>query len=213
MQPKLKVETMATEELAPYAHNARVHTAAQVDTIAESIKQFGFNDPVGVWTNPDGVLEIVEGHGRVMAAKQLGLDKIPVIRLDHLDDDGRRAYTHVHNQTTDNSVFDFSILDGELDALDFDWDAFGFPSTVEPIEVDEVKPEIPFANELGAENNYIVLKFDNDIDWINAQTVFDIHRVRRFSTRVDGYLSDGMTHIGTGRVIDGAEAINRLIGE
>lgn len=126
MQAKLKIETMDTETLIPYADNPRIHSAAQIDTIAESIEQFGFNDPVGVWTNADGELEVVEGHGRVLAARKLGIEQLPVIRLDHLSDDARKAYTIVHNQTTDNSVWDFAMLDEQLEKLsDFDWSAFG----------------------------------------------------------------------------------------
>ena len=126
MQPKLKIEKAKTSDLAPYAGNAKLHSAEQVDQIAASIEQFGFNDPIGVWTNPDGVMEIVEGHGRVMAAKLLGIDEVPIIRLDHMDDDARRAYVHVHNQTTLSSGFDFGILDEELaDIPGFDWSDFG----------------------------------------------------------------------------------------
>lgn len=69
-QPRLKVETVPTSALIPYANNAKIHTDKQVEEIAASIQQFGFSDPVGVWTRPDGQLEIVEGHGRVLAAEK-----------------------------------------------------------------------------------------------------------------------------------------------
>lgn len=127
MNPKLKVETARTDELIPYVNNAKIHSAEQVDQIAASIEAFGFNDPVGVWTRPDGRLEIVEGHGRIMAAKLLDIEQVPIIRLDHLDDEGRRAYTHVHNQTTLTSGFDLPSLDLELATIPgFDWEDFGF---------------------------------------------------------------------------------------
>lgn len=129
MQPKLKVEKARTDDLVPYARNAKLHSKKQVGEIANSIEAFGFNDPIGVWTRPDGQLEIVEGHGRVMAAKLLGIEEVPIIRLDHLDDDGRRAYTHVHNQTTLTSGFDMPTLDLELEDIPgFDWSDFGFGS-------------------------------------------------------------------------------------
>lgn len=107
---RLKIEQMRTSDLAPYAGNAKEHPSWQVEQIANSIDQFGFNDPIGVWTNPQGVCEIVEGHGRLLAAQKLGIEKVPVIRLDHLDDDARRAYVHVHNQTTMTSGFDLDKL-------------------------------------------------------------------------------------------------------
>lgn len=125
-QPELTVEEMPTGDLVPYASNAKLHSKLQVEQIANSIEEFGFNDPIGVWENPQGELEIVEGHGRVLAAEKLGIETVSVIRLDHLTDEQRRAYTHVHNQTTLNSGFDLEILDAELETLDFDWESFGF---------------------------------------------------------------------------------------
>lgn len=127
MEPKLKIEYMNTGELIPYAGNAKEHPEWQVEQIAQSIRQFGFNDPVGVWTRPDGRPEIVEGHGRVLAAKELGIKRLPVVRLDHLDDEGRRAYTHIHNQTNLTTGFDWEALDAEIASMsEIDWSAFGF---------------------------------------------------------------------------------------
>ena len=125
--PELTVEEMPTDELTPYARNAKIHTSEQVDQIAKSIEEFGFNDPVGVWDGPDGDLEIVEGHGRVLAAKKLGLGHVPVIRLDHLSDEQRRAYALAHNKLTINTGWDFAALDAELGAItSLDMEGFGF---------------------------------------------------------------------------------------
>ena len=129
---------MTIDKLVPYANNAKLHGSKQVDQIAASIEEFGFNDPVAVWTNPNGELEIVEGHGRVLAAKKLGIDVAPIITLDHLSDEQRRAYTHIHNQLTLNSGFDTGVLDLEIQELDFDWESFGFDlPEVKPIENNE----------------------------------------------------------------------------
>lgn len=87
----MKIEQIKIEDLKPYERNARRHEAADVAAIVKSIEAFGFNDPVGVW-GPQNV--IVEGHGRVMAAKQLGMTEVPCIRLDDLTDEQRRAHTH-----------------------------------------------------------------------------------------------------------------------
>lgn len=126
MEPKLKVEYMDVGELIPYANNAKEHPDWQVEQIAASIRQFGMCDPVGVWTNPDGGLEIVEGHGRVLALKEMGVTRCPVIKLDHLDDEGRRAYTHIHNQTNLTTGFNWEALDAEIASMpEIDWSAFG----------------------------------------------------------------------------------------
>ena len=122
----LKVEEVPTGCLLPYAHNAKIHTDEQVTQIANSISEFGFNDPVGVWDGPAGT-EIVEGHGRVLAAQRLGIEKAPVVRLDHLSDSQRRAYAHAHNQLTMSTGWDFAELEAEMARLpEFDFEGFGF---------------------------------------------------------------------------------------
>lgn len=128
----LKIENEPIGRLKSYENNAKIHTAEQVEQIKASINEFGFNDPIAVWTNEDGKSEIVEGHGRLMAALELNMDTVPVIHLDHLTDDQRRAYTHVHNQLTMNTGWDFETLETELEELDFDFNQFGF----EGIETD-----------------------------------------------------------------------------
>ena len=124
--PELEVREMSVADLVPYANNAKKHPKEQIDQIAESISEFGNCDPIAVWHNEDGEAEIVEGHGRVMALKQLGIDTAPVICLDHLTDEQRRIYTHVHNQTTINSGFDEQALIEDMDNLNADWEALGF---------------------------------------------------------------------------------------
>lgn len=126
-QPELTIHEELVSDLIPYANNAKIHDFGQVETIVNSIEDYGFNDPVAIWHNDEGQMEIVEGHGRVLAAQKLGMEKLPVIYLDHLSDKQRREYVHVHNQTTLNSGFDFSILDEELSEFsDFDPERFGF---------------------------------------------------------------------------------------
>lgn len=136
MTKDLEVTYEPTDSLVPYAGNAKEHTATQIEQICNSIREFGFNDPVGVWTNEDGKSEVVEGHGRIIAAKKLGIEKIPVIHLDSLSDAQRRAYTLAHNQLTMNTGFDFDALSYELDTLSesFDMTDFGFPEHAADID-------------------------------------------------------------------------------
>ena len=126
-QPELRVYEVPTGELVPYAGNAKEHPDWQVGQIVASIERFGFSDPVGVWHDPEGRPVIVEGHGRVMAAKELGMESVPCVALDHLDDEGRRAYALAHNQLTMNSGWDDLALSDELaDLADMDMGDFGF---------------------------------------------------------------------------------------
>lgn len=139
--PELEVREMAVADLVPYANNAKKHPKEQIDQIAESISEFGNCDPIAVWHNEDGEAEIVEGHGRVMALKQLGIETAPVICLDHLTDEQRRAYTHVHNQTTLSSGFDEQALIEDMDNLDMDWEALGFSEFMPDFEHDDIEDE------------------------------------------------------------------------
>lgn len=125
--PKLSVSYLATDQLVPYVGNAKEHPDWQVEQIANSIAEFGFNDPIGVWHDPEGQTIILEGHGRLLAAQHLGMAEVPVLVLDHLTDEQRRAYVHVHNQTTLTSGFDMELLEKELASIDgYDWSDFGF---------------------------------------------------------------------------------------
>lgn len=122
---ELRIEYLPVDALKPYERNARKHAEADVEAIMRSIEEFGFDDPIGIW-GKDNL--IVEGHGRLEAAKQLAMETVPVIRLDHLTDEQRRAYALAHNKTAELSGWDFGTLESELDALsaEFDMADFGF---------------------------------------------------------------------------------------
>lgn len=138
-----------TNKLVPYKGNAKVHDSVQIGQIAESIEEFNFADPIAAWHDKNGDSVIIEGHGRLMAAKKLGIKQLPVIYLDYLSDEQRRAYTLVHNKLTMNSDFDFEILQDELDSIfDINMADFGFDVAIddftEPQEIkDEEVPEPP----------------------------------------------------------------------
>ena len=137
--PELEVVEVPVGELYMYQNNSKIHDHQNVDHIANSIERFGYVNPVLAWHNDEGDLEIVGGHGRVMAAKKVGLEKIPVIFVDHLSDSERRALSHVLNQTTLSTGFDFAILEKELEELggEFDFTDFGF-SEIEKIDIDQL---------------------------------------------------------------------------
>lgn len=142
----LKIEYLDIKDLKPYDHNARKHQDEDVAAIVNSIKEFGFSDPIGVWGADN---EIVEGHGRLEAAKKLKMDKVPVIHLDHLTDEQRRAYALAHNKTAELSSWLDDVLNDELDNIfDIDMSEFGFDldsiDDEEPEIQEDEAPEVPF---------------------------------------------------------------------
>ena len=145
MNKNLKIEYVPIETLKAYERNAKLHPQEQIQQIKNSILEFGFNDPIAVWKDN----EIIEGHGRLMAAQELGYEEIPVIRLDGLTEEQRKAYMLVHNKLTMNSGFDLELLSLELDSIiDIDMSDFGFEFELafdEPSEVveDDYNEELP----------------------------------------------------------------------
>lgn len=119
---ELKIEYIAVEDLKPYEKNNKKHEDFDIGEIAKSISKYEMIDPVGIWGKDN---TIVEGHGRVLACKQLGIEKVPCIRLDHLTDEQRREYAIVHNKSSELALYDFDNLADELadlDLSDFDFD-------------------------------------------------------------------------------------------
>ena len=137
MNQSLRIEYIPIEDIKPYENNAKLHPQEQIQQIKNSILEFGFDDPIAIWK--DNI--IIEGHGRLIAAQELGYKEIPVIRLDSLTDEQRRAYTLVHNQLTMNSGFDIEMLNIELGGIDsIDMSDFGFE--FEPSFGDGSSPEV-----------------------------------------------------------------------
>lgn len=119
----MKIEYLKPEELVPYKNNAKQHPKEQIEQIKESIRQFGFNDPIAI--GPGNV--IIEGHGRAIAAKELQMAAVPVFRLDQMTEEERRGYMLAHNQLTMNTGWDDDLLMAELGNLEsFDMSLFGF---------------------------------------------------------------------------------------
>lgn len=138
----LKIEYVSKDQLKPYEKNAKLHTDDQVEQIKRSIEEFGFNDPIAVWHED----EIIEGHGRLLAVMEMPeIETVPIIRLDDLTDEQRRAYMLVHNKLTMNTDFDFELLDSELSGIiDIDMSEFGFDIEIEEEEPDEIiDDEVP----------------------------------------------------------------------
>jgi ParB-like chromosome segregation protein Spo0J len=113
---EIKITYAKVADLIPYAANSRTHSDAQVAQIAASIKEFGWTNPVLV----DGSNTIIAGHGRLMAARKLGMDEVPVIVLDHLSKAQQRALVIADNQLALNAGWDMDLLAAEIEGLNFE---------------------------------------------------------------------------------------------
>ncbi len=145
MGRRSKIEYITPGDLKPWSKNARTHSKKQIGQIADSIRTFGFTNPVLV----DEQNRIMAGHGRVRAAVELGIAAVPCLRFDHMSEDAKRAYVLADNKLALNAGWDEELLAGELGALfaspdlDFDVDVIGFSLA----EVEEIltvpEPEEP----------------------------------------------------------------------
>ena len=142
----MQIELVPITAIKPYENNAKIHTREQIEQIKKSIVEFGNNDPIAI----DGEGVIIEGHGRLMALQELGYTEVEVIRLGHLNEEQRKAYTLIHNKLTMNTGFDLDILATELQAIeninmkDYDFDLdISEDLVIEDIEEDNFSPEVP----------------------------------------------------------------------
>lgn len=135
------IKKVKVSDLIPYANNSRTHSDEQVLQIASSIKEFGFLNPIII----DGGNGIVAGHGRVMAAKKLGIEELPCIDASHLTEAQKKAYVIADNKIALNSEWDVDALRIEFEALremDFDVELTGFSlDEIIELEIDEIAPE------------------------------------------------------------------------
>ena len=107
------IDQTPVDELVPYDNNPRTHSAVQIERLVNSLKEFGFTNPILV----DDDCNVIAGHGRLEAAKIVGLKTVPTITLSHLSEDQRRAYVIADNQLALNSGWDDDLLQSELQAL------------------------------------------------------------------------------------------------
>lgn len=134
----LDIKYLGVDTLKPYERNARTHSDKQIDQIAGSIKQFGFNNPILI----DDDCQVIAGHGRLMAAQSLGLKEVPTVCLSHMTDEQKRAYIIADNRLAENAGWDNEILALELQFLteipdlSFDAELTGFETAEIDILID-----------------------------------------------------------------------------
>ena len=148
----MKLEHRKVAELIPYVNNSRTHSDEQVAQIAASIKEFGWTNPILIDENDS----IIAGHGRLMAARKLGYEEVPAIRLGKLTEAQKKAYVIADNKLALNAGWDLEMLKLELQnlqKLDFDLDLLGFdakeldailePEQIEGLTDEDAVPEVP----------------------------------------------------------------------
>ena len=148
MHKSEKVEQVAIDELIPYVNNSRTHPEKQIEQIASSIREFGFTAPILC----DEKGTVLAGHGRLLAAKKLKLDRVPVVRVEHLSEAQKKAYVIADNKIAMNSGWDLDLLNVELDFLkeqSFDTSLLGFSLD----ELDEIQALIEPEEEVGEDDS------------------------------------------------------------
>lgn len=198
----MQIQNMSIDAIKPYVRNAKKHPQSQIENVAESIKRFGFVQPIVV----DRGGCIIIGHCRYEASKRLGLEEVPCVILEDLTDDEVRKLRLLDNKLNE-SPWDMSLLEVELADLDFgefdvDWKL--------KVDEEEIKGQVKFSEVLNEEHNYIVLYFDNDIDWLQAETLLKLPKVKALLTNKDGKESKSSRRMGVARVMKGSEAIRRI---
>jgi DNA modification methylase len=153
------IEQVSVQSLKPYPRNARRHSKVQIKQIAASIERFGFNNPILV--ADDG--EIVAGHGRLAAAKLLGMETVPTLRLSHLNEAERRAYVIADNKLALNAGWDREILAIELQGLvdlNFEVELTGFSLAEVEIVLDEARESATVGTDALVEDTIPVYRRD-----------------------------------------------------
>lgn len=205
----MKVVDLEVSKLIPYDFNNKEHDKEQVNMIANSIKEFGFLQPLVVDANNI----VVVGHWRLLAAKELGMDKVPCVKVEDLDEEQIKKYRILDNKLNE-SGWNEGNLKQELDILE-DMNFWDLELSKEELFPDlfkeggellkEEEPEVKFTEELGEENNYLVLFFDDSVDWLQAQSLFGLETVDALDSK------EGYRRRGVGRVINGTDFMNKLL--
>ena len=200
----MNIKNIAVKDLIPYEKNTKKHDDVQINNVAESIRQYGFVQPIVIDKNN----VVVIGHCRLLAAKKLKMTDVPCVCVEDLTEEQVKAVRIVDNKSNEsdwlNDVLELELPDVDLSAFDFD---FGLDKKKGK---EEIEGEVPFTEVLGEENNYIVLKFDNTVDWLQLESLFDLETVKAYSSRTDGKITKNMTRAGVGRVVNGADFLNKL---
>lgn len=199
-------EFVGINELVPFKRNPKKHDVEDVSLIMKSIQRNGWGDPLVVCPETK---EILSGNGRYLAAKKMGLEMLPVVYApEGLTEKQKADYVIAVNKLTENSGWNdnLQIL---MDMFELNPEDYGMQALENAVaEMEEEEPEVPFTEELREEHNYIVLYFDNDVDWLQAETLFG----KYLTTKQALNSKEGFRKMGVGRVVRGADVLKDLGG-
>lgn len=196
--------------------NPNQHPDEQIELLAKIIEKQGWRAPITV-SKLSGL--VVRGHGRLMAAIYAGFSHVPVDYQEYKSEAEELADLLADNRIAELAEIDEKMLAelfSDIDAGGIDLDLSGYTDDIVTALVDTITEEpgiigeVPFSEVLREEHNYIVLYFDNEVDWLQAQSLFALESVNSLSTRKDGKITDGSVRKGLGRVLKGVEALEEI---
>lgn len=197
-------ELVDIDTLVENPKNNNKHPEKQIEMLAKIIKFQGQRSPIVV-SKRSGF--IVKGHGRLQALKKLGYTKVAVDYQDYESEAQEYADMTADNKISELAEFDKDMFMAEFPTLSVkDIELFGMqeiPNIEIKTEIEE-KPEVEFTEELLEEHNYIVLYFDNSVDWLQVESLFDLKSVQALNSK------ENYKKIGIGRVLKGSEALEIL---
>ena len=205
----MKITLVNINSLNPAEYNPRQISNKQYEDLKASMEKFGCVDPIIININPERLNVVVGGHQRLRILRELGAEKVPTVSVNLSEEDERELNVRLNKSGGD---WDMEILANEFDIVDLkEW---GFKDIEFGLNIDKIddvpfnsETDYPIAKELDISNNYIVLKFINDIDFIQAKTLF------KLKSEVVKSSNGKIWSKGIGRVLDGVEAIKKIQNE
>ena len=177
----LQITYKAVKDLIPYVNNSRTHSEQQITQVASSIKEFGFTNPILL----DGESGIIAGHGRLLAAKKLGMEQVPTIELSHLSDVQKKAYVIADNKLALNAGWDVEILAIELQDLSdlgFDLELTGFSdSEIKALNGDEEEIDEDFKEPVDENRNLLMVECQGERE---LEQLFEEMKKRGFECKI-----------------------------
>lgn len=197
----MKIKERKIKELIPAEYNPRELTKKQAKKLKDSLTGFGFVDPVIVNTHKDRENVIVGGHQRTKVWEMMGNEVVPTVEVNLTLEREKELNVRLNKNT---GQFDMDLLANHFEVTELvEW-GFDEGELLGKDEEEDIIPDVEFSEYMNEENNYVVLFFDNDIDWLQAQTHFELKTVS--SKRANGKEWSK----GVGRVINGANYLKDL---